>query len=135
MSSADCTRMMYFPSCLLTPLIARWFRYLLAPKSGSAVKSGSTTLPSFSAPILLLPPSPYTFHNHSSNCLKYTLDELYITSHNHHTDGTEEISVRGYEARSMSVGDVVHFLSRSEWYVCDSAGWRAVTEGFAYQYS
>ena len=46
-------------------------------------------------------------------------------------DGTEEISKRGLERRSMSKGDIVHFPEHKAWMLCMDAGWKEVTADFA----
>lgn len=45
-----------------------------------------------------------------------------------HVDGTEGIALKGYKARSMSIGDVVFFPETNAWYYCASCGWEQITQ-------
>ena len=49
-------------------------------------------------------------------------------------DGTEEISKKGYQRRSMSKGDIICFPELKEWHLCVSEGWLKVTADFAKAY-
>jgi hypothetical protein len=60
------------------------------------------------------------------------LDEVYRQFNR--VDGTEEISVKGYEARSLSVGDIVYLIDHKAWYVCASSGWKKVPLKFVQPY-
>lgn len=46
-------------------------------------------------------------------------------------DGDEEITVKGYERRSMSKGDLIYFPEKKTWMLCMDAGWKEVTADFA----
>lgn len=60
------------------------------------------------------------------------LDEVYRQFN--HVDGNEEISRKGYQARSLSVGDIVYLVEKKAWHVCDGVGWRRAPICFVQSY-
>lgn len=61
------------------------------------------------------------------------LDEIFRQFN--HVNGDEEISIKGYKERSLSVGDVVWFPGQtSSWFICDNVGWKEVSKEFVRRY-
>jgi hypothetical protein len=71
---------------------------------------------------------PMDYETNANNAID-ACDEAYRQFNR--VDGDEEITIKGYERRSMSKGDIVCFPNERTWFLCVTEGWKPITDDFA----